>query len=804
MIRFRPRLRVRRDAAVLLVILALALVVRLWGIDFGLPFVYHVDEARFADLTIRYFQTHDFNPRDWRVPPTMTYVIAAAWEVWFLGGKLTGAFPDTAAFVHAYRTDPTTFILLGRLITVALSLGTIALLFAIGRRIGGTRAGALAALFLVLSPEHNRLSRYLNPDVPMLFFLVLSFYFVWNIFERGRTRDYLLAGAAAGLAFSAKFGGVMMALPLFLAHVFRTLDAKRPKWRLLFDPPLVAAGAAFAAAFVVTCPLAVAGATKDFIKGFRWQSRHLYEGGHYGSTESEMPLLFYLRYGLRENVGPWLQALVPVGLVAGLAKLRKGYIVLAAFPIVHFVTAATWRTYATRYLLSAAPFLILIAALALDAGIRWVRDKAIPASKARGAAKIVRAAAAPVLALAFAVPSGITAYRFGWSLAHKDTRTQAMDWINENLPPKTIIALEAYCPQLPFGRYRIVSRQPSLSAVDLEWLSWKRVDYVVVSELEYGRFVPYPKEFAREARFYRTLDERALLVKSFPPRFREDLLTMHNPEIRIYRMSDAPDPAFPGNFGRLSQSASLLATGGGDWILTASAAAEDLRPTREVVKNPYARVVAPDGSELARVTLKDGAVTGAFSTAGESRPFRATPGCRVLLGYEYDLRPAPPGEPDPARMRKEAEAGPPLTEEDLRRTRYDVLYLYATFPGARGDAYRQSVVMRTAGAGWSVATAVSGGELRWGGDTVTDPFAIVTDAKGRDILRVPLAEGKDGAPAAVKAPLRSSAPLPVLPATFKVYAGYARYFNKKAPEASGGPGRIEYLIPPAFAASRRD
>jgi len=236
-------------------LVVLALAVRLWGLAFDLPSVYHVDEAWFGQKAIDYF-TGDLNPRFWYAPSLHTYLVAAVWWVYFIFGKLVGTFPDAADFIQAYHRDPTVYLILGRLVTVVLSLGTIALTYRVGKKMYDWRVGAAAALFLTLSPEHNRISHYMNPDSPMLFFLVLALFFIWRVYQTGRTRDYLLAGVSAGLAFAMKYGGLPLFVPLFLAHVFFSLRNRRPKWRLLLHPPLIAAGLLAVVVFFVACPYA--------------------------------------------------------------------------------------------------------------------------------------------------------------------------------------------------------------------------------------------------------------------------------------------------------------------------------------------------------------------------------------------------------------------------------------------------------------------------------------------------------------------------------------------------------------------
>ena len=45
----------------ILIVLIIAFVIRLWGINFGLPYIYSPDEPCYTNRTINFF-TGDFNP----------------------------------------------------------------------------------------------------------------------------------------------------------------------------------------------------------------------------------------------------------------------------------------------------------------------------------------------------------------------------------------------------------------------------------------------------------------------------------------------------------------------------------------------------------------------------------------------------------------------------------------------------------------------------------------------------------------------------------------------------------------------
>ncbi|MFC2165157.1 ArnT family glycosyltransferase, partial [Acidobacteriota bacterium] len=547
---------------ILVVILLLGLLVRLGGIPFGLPYLYHVDEARFAKISLNYF-TGDLNPHFFHVPTLHTYMVAGIWASYYHIGKIVGKFTNVADFMDSFQENPSVFMILARLLTVILSVGTIALVYLIGTKMYNRRVGTFAALFLIFSHVHNKISHYQVPDAPMVFFFMLSFLFIWYIYKRGRPKDYILAGLFAGLAMATKYGGQMLFLPLILAHLFRTVEEKQPLQNIIFSLPLVLSGVFFGLGFLVGCPYFVLD-FPSFWKGFRWQSQHLYVSGHFGSSTAQPAWLLYIKHGFRENVGLFSQILVLGGVLYGLARRRKREIILFSLPLVLFVIIGGWKTNAVRYMLPLTPFLVLIAGYFLDIILQKIeafRSKLSPDSQKERRSKILL----PVLLMSLILlPSAYKTLRFDLSLTQKDTRTLSKEWIENNIPEGSQIACESYCPPISETRYDRHYRH-TLGQVTLEYLTHRGTQYVVISDIMYARFLMAPEEFPRQARFYNSLDRQAILIKTFEPAWNEKLIDLHNPTIKIYMLSRYPNFRYPGNFHQFSQKIILTRTSKNRW-----------------------------------------------------------------------------------------------------------------------------------------------------------------------------------------------------------------------------------------------
>ncbi len=119
-----------------------------------------------------------------------------------------------AAFYHFGMNDLT-----GRLVSVAIGVATVGLVYILGKRLYGPRAGLYAALLLALMPYHVIPTRQVLLDGPMAFCSTLTLYTLVHFGERKRPIWLYAAGAGMGLTFLAKETGILLvgAIYAFLA-----------------------------------------------------------------------------------------------------------------------------------------------------------------------------------------------------------------------------------------------------------------------------------------------------------------------------------------------------------------------------------------------------------------------------------------------------------------------------------------------------------------------------------------------------------------------------------------------------------
>ena len=115
--------------------------------------------------------------------------------------------------------------MIGRFLSVLFSLGTILLVFGIGRRafgpaLGrreGDAIGLLAAAFLSVSTLDIQLAHFLAFDEPLTFFVTLTVFVAIGQMRNGSRWGAMRLGFALGLALATKFSSAPVAIPAGLA-----------------------------------------------------------------------------------------------------------------------------------------------------------------------------------------------------------------------------------------------------------------------------------------------------------------------------------------------------------------------------------------------------------------------------------------------------------------------------------------------------------------------------------------------------------------------------------------------------------
>lgn len=437
-------------ALVLVAILAVGLGLRLWNNDYGLPFVYSLDEStHFTDRAVGMFR-EGIDPGYYQNPAAYTYGVYGMLRLMY--GPLRPVFDLPFGNVSdQFDNDPTTIWIAARSLAALLGiLGVLAVWWA-ARRLWGVREGLVAAAVMSFAFLPVAYSRVALTDVGALAGVALSLWLAVRAYDRGRWRDYALAGAAAGLALSFKYTAGLALLPVGLAAVLRL---RRDRFAAVGG---IALGVVLAGVvFLILDPFLLRGAFDDWWRDLRGQAD--VAAGEPKPGQESGGLSYYLD-SLTWGLG-WLAC--AAALAGAAIQLRRDVgrgLLLLALPVALLVYLSLQSRYFGRWLLPAYPALAMLAAVAVVQVGDWLASRW---HGARNPSLVAGAAIALLTVVVLAQPFAADV-RSAQVLGREDTRQQALDFLVDEYPPELRVSIE---PSVPGRFYR-----SNPKGVTPDWLS---------------------------------------------------------------------------------------------------------------------------------------------------------------------------------------------------------------------------------------------------------------------------------------------------------------------------------------------
>ncbi len=162
--------------------------------------------------TLLDFDRSPLNPHWFPLGSVLIYVLVLCRSVIEL-------FTDVSALDMRY---------VGRSLSALADVGTVIMVYVLGRRIYGRLygpwAGLLAAALVAFAVIHVQNSHFFRPEAFSAFWALAVFWSILQVLERRRLRDSLLLGLFTGLAFAPKVSIAPILLPLALCYCLRLVD----------------------------------------------------------------------------------------------------------------------------------------------------------------------------------------------------------------------------------------------------------------------------------------------------------------------------------------------------------------------------------------------------------------------------------------------------------------------------------------------------------------------------------------------------------------------------------------------------
>ena len=276
----------------------------------------------------------------------------------------------------------------GRPLSALADVGSVFLLFLVGRRMYGQGVGLLAAGLAALAVIHVQNSHFYRPETFSVLLTLASFWAMLRMVERRRLRDSALLGLFVGLALAPKVNILPLLLPLTLAYLYILLDSVGGRWKRITPRaaiPVVGhaalAGVISVGVLILSAPYALLD-YNAFFDGIGSQVDMAREAGTLPFTIQyiDTPAFTYqirqvALWGLGLPLGTVAWLAVPFTVVLAVTQRRhlRADILVLAWVIPTFLFLESFEVRFQRYMFPLTPFLILMGARMLLWTVEFAR-----------------------------------------------------------------------------------------------------------------------------------------------------------------------------------------------------------------------------------------------------------------------------------------------------------------------------------------------------------------------------------------------------------------------------------------------
>jgi len=433
-------------------LLGIGLALRLWGIHYGLPWLFYFHDEPQVVLRALRFGTGDLNPHFFIWPGTLLlYLAFLAYGGLYAFGMLAGWWRGATAFAAAYFQDPTAFYLLARLESVAFGVWGVWLAIQLGRVAGSPAVGLAAGLGLALNAAHGHYSHLAHPVTAMTAFTLLGLVCAVRVAQGAAPRTLHLGAIAAGLGASAQYHGALVVVPLGVAALYRVFEPAPGGGARWIRHGLIAAAVA-AGTFLLVCPYALLD-FHTFRGDLAWITAKT--GGELAGAAAggRSGVAAFVGASLLPALGLPLAIVAALGCARGLLRRRRAAIVLIAFTTAYLLLASRSAVQIDRYSIPLVGVALVLAADALEASFGRLR---VPAG--------AMAWLVPAGVLLLCAPRAVELVETDYTMTRDDTRVESKRWFEAHGTPDDRVVIDmskfwnSASPPLAENRERIEER----------------------------------------------------------------------------------------------------------------------------------------------------------------------------------------------------------------------------------------------------------------------------------------------------------------------------------------------------------
>ncbi|MCK9614375.1 MAG: glycosyltransferase family 39 protein [Candidatus Omnitrophica bacterium] len=439
----------------LIFIIGLGFLLRVWGINFGLPYQSHQDEPIIVNHALAY-GSGDFNPHFFIIPPLTSYILFFFYGVYFVILKIFGVVANTEVFAISFFRNPTPFYVIGRIVIgVVPSICNVYLTYRLARIFFSEKVALCAASIMAISFINTVNAHYIYTDNLLVFWVLLAYIKMASLIKQANRKNYAMSAIFIALAAATKYNAILLLVPFLYTHFY---VSKKNIAGKLFNLNLAMASGVIIATFLLANPFAFLD-WKFFLYSVTTRIRHGYIGwGH------------HLTYSLFEGIGGFMTLLAIAGLCLMLIRKYKIALFLVLFPFCFYIHLAYASQPFSRYVLVLIPFLAIgLGYILFDFFSKWPRPKLLQTL-------------CFIISVIVMLPTVIKSIKADMLFASEDTRLSAAHWIEQHIPVSSRILFDntSFMPQLSQTTKQLQEKQTIIDKQpELKMLKNKKLDFQI-------------------------------------------------------------------------------------------------------------------------------------------------------------------------------------------------------------------------------------------------------------------------------------------------------------------------------------
>jgi 4-amino-4-deoxy-L-arabinose transferase-like glycosyltransferase len=479
-----------RCEAYLFIIICAAFYLRTFNINWDNGYYFHPDERAYIMVSLPIHWTSTLSGLFSVQSPLNPHFFAYGSFPIYLLKVLSHVF----GFINPILAEYGGVHIIGRLISAVFDTSTVFIIYLICSKIFTKKIGVLSACLYAFSVLPIQLSHFFAVDTILTFFMTSTIYSLVLLIDRFNIKNASLTGLFFGLALATKISAVVLTPIVFIALTINFFRKKRKlkKWVLNNIVVLIILVICTGIVFFIAQPYSLI----DY-KAFSQQtllqtqmSNNAFIFPYTLQYVGKIPYIYELKNIFMWGQGPIISIVCIMGIIFMTIRLKRRIILIlpALFLALYFALFGKFAVGFIRYMLPIYPILSIFGGWFLSEIVLELIPKTY----------LKRYFFVKFLMLGFILLILVYPISFISIYTKPNTRIQASDWINKNIPQGSKIAVEHWDDSLPvYGMQKYEQLTLPLYDPDTKekWQSihsiLQQTDYIIIAS---GRlYIPLQK-----------------------------------------------------------------------------------------------------------------------------------------------------------------------------------------------------------------------------------------------------------------------------------------------------------------------